>query len=184
MSLDFITNNKNIMFQIQNNVNSIMKDGKIDIDDIPEIIFIISYAISSLNTNLTDEDLSILIKNLFNLIIKDDTTKYNKIIDSTIKLVLLKINTKKICSFFSCFNCRKNNNKSQKQEIIPEKQDKSQKQETIPEKEKTIPEKEETIPEKEEIKLVCVVENVVEKVVEKVVENITNVNNEIKVELV
>ena len=178
MSLDFITNNKNIMFQIQNNVNSIMKDGKIDIDDIPEIIFIISYAISSLNTNLTDEDLSILIKNLFNLIIKDDTTKYNKIIDSTIKLVLLKINTKKICSFFSCFNCRKNNNKSQKQETI------SQKQETIPEKQETISEKQETIPEKEEIKLVCVVENVVEKVVEKVVENITNVNNEIKVELV
>ena len=86
---------------IKTSIDNIMKDGKIDQYDIPEILFLITEIINNstvVNTKLTPENLASLIKELYKFIekqynlIPDETQKagFEKLIDSCIKLVLFQ----------------------------------------------------------------------------------------------
>ena len=86
--------------RIKTSIDNIMRDGKIDNYDIPEILFIITDIINNtnVNTKLTPENLASLIKELYKFIekqynlIPDETQKagFDRLIDSCIKLILLQ----------------------------------------------------------------------------------------------
>jgi hypothetical protein len=86
---------------IKTSIDNIMKDGKIDQYDIPEILFLITEIINNsslVNTKLTPEILTSLIKELYKFIEKqynllpDETQKagFDRVIDSCIKLILVQ----------------------------------------------------------------------------------------------
>ena len=94
-----------------------MKDGKIDQNDIPEIVFIISSLLNKMPTklNLSAENLSEIIKKLVNLVCKkyklipDETQQesFDRLLQSSIKLLLLnqtvvKEKIKQCWSFMPC----------------------------------------------------------------------------------
>ena len=87
--------------RIKTSIDNIMRDGKIDQYDIPEILFLITEIINNsslVNTKLTPEILTSLIKELYKFIEKqynllpDETQKagFDRVIDSCIKLILVQ----------------------------------------------------------------------------------------------
>ena len=98
---------------IKTSIDNIMKDGKIDQYDIPEILFLITEIINNsslVNTKLTPEILTSLIKELYKFIEKqynllpDETQKagFDRVIDSCIKLILFQPKVK--TTIKNCFN--------------------------------------------------------------------------------
>uniref|UniRef100_A0A6C0HMY8 Uncharacterized protein n=1 Tax=viral metagenome TaxID=1070528 RepID=A0A6C0HMY8_9ZZZZ len=98
---------------IKTSIDNIMKDGKIDQYDIPEILFLITEIINNsslINTKLTPEILTSLIKELYKFIEKqynllpDETQKagFDRVIDSCIKLILFQPKVK--TTIKNCFN--------------------------------------------------------------------------------
>ena len=102
-------------------IASIMKDGKIDQNDVPQIIFLIMDVYNQLpQFHLSYEDLPQLIKLLYNFIIEkliadkkitlsnDEIANFEKLVDISINLVMLqpivKKQVTKCFSFFSCIN--------------------------------------------------------------------------------
>jgi hypothetical protein len=86
---------------IKNSIDSIMRDGKINQYDIPEIIFLITEIMSNIsviNTKLTAENSASLIKEVYKFIEKqynlvpDESQKagFDRLVDSCIKLVLFQ----------------------------------------------------------------------------------------------
>ena len=86
---------------IKTSIDNIMRDGKMDQYDIPEIIFLITEIMNNssvVNTKLTPENLASLIKELYKFIEKqynlvpDESQKdgFDRLIDSCIKLVLFQ----------------------------------------------------------------------------------------------
>ena len=98
---------------IKASIDNIMRDGKIDQYDIPEIIFLITEIMNNssvVNTKLTAENLASLIKELYKFIEKqynlvpDESQKegFDRLIDSCIKLVLFQPKVKTAVK--KCFN--------------------------------------------------------------------------------
>ena len=102
---------------LEKSLENIMKDGKIDQNDIPEIVFIISNMLNKMPTklNLSVENLTEVIKKLVHLVCKkyklipDDTQQesFDRLLQSSIKLLLLnqtivKEKLKKCWSFMPC----------------------------------------------------------------------------------
>jgi hypothetical protein len=98
---------------IKTSIDNIMRDGKIDQYDIPEIIFLITEITnksSVISTKLTPEHLASLIKELYKFIEKqynlvpDESQKagFDRLIDSCIKLVLLQPKVKVVVK--NCLN--------------------------------------------------------------------------------
>ena len=102
---------------LEQSLENIMKDGKIDQNDIPEIVFIISNMLNKMPTklNLSVENLTEVIKKLVHLVCKkyklipDDTQQesFDRLLQSSIKLLLLnqtivKEKLKKCWSFMPC----------------------------------------------------------------------------------
>jgi hypothetical protein len=86
---------------IKTSIDNIMRDGKVDQYDIPEIIFLITDITTKSNvihTKLTADDLAGLVKELYKFIEKqynlvpDETQKasFDRLVDSSIKLILLQ----------------------------------------------------------------------------------------------
>ena len=86
---------------IKSSIDNIMRDGKIDQYDIPEILLLITEIMNNsnvVNTKLTAEDLTSLIKELYKFIEKqynlvpDESQRegFDRLIDSCIKLVLFQ----------------------------------------------------------------------------------------------
>jgi len=86
---------------IKTSIDNIMRDGKIDKYDIPEILFLITDIMNNssvINTKLTPENLGSLIKELYKFIEKqynlvpNETQKagFDRLIDSCIKLILFQ----------------------------------------------------------------------------------------------
>ena len=86
---------------IKTSIDNIMRDGKIDKYDIPEILFLITDIMNNssvINTKLTPENLGSLIKELYKFIEKqynllpDESQKagFDRLIDSCIKLILFQ----------------------------------------------------------------------------------------------
>jgi hypothetical protein len=95
-------------------IENIMKDGKIDQYDIPEIILIIGELVTRTpSLNLSSENLTDIIKKLFDLLctkynlIQDENQKetFERLLESSIKLFLInpaiKEKTKKCWNFFT-----------------------------------------------------------------------------------
>ena len=108
MNLEKLLKDKIFVKTLDESVESILKDNKINEYDIPEIVFIITTIINTEpKLKLNRKNLGDLIKELFNYILKnklkenDEMTEeqknnLNKLIDSSIKLILLKPNYSKI----------------------------------------------------------------------------------------
>jgi hypothetical protein len=104
---------------LETSLENIMKDGKIDEYDIPEIIFIVGELVTKTpELNLSVENLSEVIKKLLNLICKkyklipneNQQEAFDRLIKSSVKLLLLNPNikekTNKCFSFLSkLFKC-------------------------------------------------------------------------------
>ena len=86
---------------IKSSIDNIMRDGKIDQYDIPEILLLITEIMNNsnvVNTKLTVDNLTSLIKELYKFIEKqynlvpDESQKegFDRLIDSCIKLVLFQ----------------------------------------------------------------------------------------------
>ena len=97
---------------IKASIDNIMRDGKIDQYDIPEIIFLITEIMNNssvVNTKLTAENLASLIKELYKFIEKqynlvpDESQKagFDRLIDSCIKLILFQPKVKSVIT--NCF---------------------------------------------------------------------------------
>lgn len=115
-----LTNNKEYFSNIQNTLKEIVKDDKIDTQDIPNIILLISELyplVLQLNIkNITSEMCGNILKFIIHILINDDIVKVqdkpkliltiDNIINSCVVLVNLeKSLTKNIPSFFSRFFC-------------------------------------------------------------------------------
>jgi len=95
---------------ITTSINNIMKDGKVDHHDIPEIILLLINAYNDIcHFHLSFEDLPILIKQLYcfiinkhNLLTDDKKDVFDKLVDTSIKLVMTQPKVKKqVFRFFS-----------------------------------------------------------------------------------
>ena len=97
---------------MKTSIDNILRDGKIDCYDIPEILFIITDIMNNsnvINAKLTDENLASLIKELYKFIEKqynlvpDENQKagFERLIDSSIKLILFQPKVKTVIK--NCF---------------------------------------------------------------------------------
>lgn len=108
MELKNILENESFVKELNESIEIIIKDNKIDEFDIPEIVFVITNIINSQpKIKLDRNNLKDLIMELFDYIVrekindKNEMTQeqidnFNKLIESSIKLVLLKPNYSKI----------------------------------------------------------------------------------------
>ena len=112
--LDKIMLDDEISRCIKTSIDNIMRDGKIDQYDIPEIIFLITDIMNNsnvINKKLTADNLASLIKELYKFIEKqynlvpDESQKagFERLIDSCIKLILFQPKVKTAIN--NCFNC-------------------------------------------------------------------------------
>jgi hypothetical protein len=102
--------------RMKTSIDNIMRDGKIDCYDIPEILFIITDIMNNsvVNTKLTAENLASLIKELYKFIEKqynlvpDENQKagFERLIDSSIKLILFQPKVKSVIK--NCFGLQGN----------------------------------------------------------------------------
>ena len=97
--LDKLMTDNEFSKTLQKSLENIMRDGKIDQYDIPEIIFIVTSLINNTpSITLTAENLTDLVRKLFDFIIReykltpDETQKenFNRLIESCIKLVMIQ----------------------------------------------------------------------------------------------
>ena len=111
-----LTTDAAFLARVDTTVTAIMKDGKIDQYDIPDLVFLISDVLTSLpnSTTLTPDSLEALIVLLYNFIV----TKYNliptdgnregfkRLFESSIRLALLQPTVEKAVK--NCFSfCRR-----------------------------------------------------------------------------
>jgi hypothetical protein len=86
---------------IKTSIDNIMRDGKVDQYDIPEILFLITEIVNNssvITAKLTPENLALLIKEIYKFIEKqynlvpDENQKagFERLVDSCIKLVLFQ----------------------------------------------------------------------------------------------
>lgn len=101
---------------LEKSINNIMKDGKIDMYDIPEIVLIISELVTKTPTiTLTADNLTDLVAELITFITKKynveivdaNNESFKRILNSSIKLLLFNPKVKKqletCCSKFNVF---------------------------------------------------------------------------------
>ena len=101
--------------RLETSINNIMKDGKIDQYDVPEIVFIITDAYNQMSIfRLTSEDLPKLFKMIYsfivdklNLIPEDKKLEFERLVDSALKLVMMQpvVNQAVTSCFAKIFPC-------------------------------------------------------------------------------
>ena len=105
-----LSNDKLFIKRLEKSLKNIMHDGKIDYNDIPELIYIITDAYNQLSKfELTYEELPILIKLIYNFLIQkynfipdDKKPEFEKLVDSALKLVMMQPKIKAAVS--NCLN--------------------------------------------------------------------------------
>jgi len=110
-----LTGNEEFLTQMKTSISHIVKDGKIDSHDIPEIVFIATKAYNDIqNIEVTEDELPILLKMMITFFInKLDLFPENierqldleKMVDVSIQLLLIRPKVKKsfLVSLCSCF---------------------------------------------------------------------------------
>jgi len=115
MSYNDLTKNVSFLQKIDMTVKSIMKDGKIDQFDIPEIMLLITELITtSENTKVTMEQLENSIQSLYeyimthyNLFPQDEQQKesFKRLFEMCVKLIIFQPKVKESCKkFFPCLS--------------------------------------------------------------------------------
>ena len=108
---------KNIEFvnKIDISVKKILKDGKVDQYDIPELVFLITdLSVTTNHVQLSQEELVTAINGLYEYIMshynlfpdnEEQKNSFKKLFDMSVKLVLFQPNVKSCYNkFFSCFS--------------------------------------------------------------------------------
>jgi hypothetical protein len=109
-----LTTDEAFLKRVETSVTEIMKDGKIDQYDIPELILLISDVITQLpNANMTPDSLEALITLLYNFIVNKynliptdgNTEGFKRLFESSMRLALLQPTVDKAMK--NCFSfCR------------------------------------------------------------------------------
>ena len=93
-----ITTDNTFLTRVKAAVDNIMRDGKVDQTDIPEIVFVISETVNSLDSfHVTSDLVPVLIKMLYNFIIdtyklvpEDKKAEFERVVDSSLRLLMLQ----------------------------------------------------------------------------------------------
>jgi hypothetical protein len=93
-----ITNDKDNMNKIKKSIDSILKDGKIDQYDIPDIVFLVTDLLNSLTTlRVSPEEVSVLIKKICSFVLDtyggipdEKKPEFERLLDSSLRLVMLQ----------------------------------------------------------------------------------------------
>jgi hypothetical protein len=113
-----ITTDSKFLSRVKESVDRIMKDGKVDQYDIPEIVFVISETVNSLPSfQVTSDLLPVLIKMLYNFIVdtyklvpEDKKAEFERMVDSSLRLLMLQPKVKeglnRCIGFFSSLSCK------------------------------------------------------------------------------
>ena len=110
-----ITTDSCFLTRVKEAVDRIMKDGKVDQYDIPEIVFVISDTVNSLPSfQVTSEILPVLIKMLYNFIVDtyklvpdDKKAEIERMVDSSLRLLMMQPKVKEsINSCFAFLSCK------------------------------------------------------------------------------
>ena len=118
--------------RIDETIKTIMKDGKVDEYDVPEIIFLITDTLNVLNTfELTYEELINVIElvyqyivDKYNFIPEDKKEVFEKLFKCSLKLVMLQPRIKKLtASCFSCCLSKKEENKKEKIQLYKKEEE-------------------------------------------------------------
>ena len=109
-----LTKNVSFLHKIDKTVVNIMKDGKIDQFDIPEIMLLITDLITSNETKVTTDQLMNSIQSLYEYIMthyklfpEDEQQKesFKRLFDMCIKLIMFQPNIKESCKkIFPCLS--------------------------------------------------------------------------------
>jgi hypothetical protein len=101
--------------RLETSINNIMKDGKVDQYDVPEIVFIITDAYNQMSSlRLSSDDLPKLFKMIYsfiieklNLIPEDKKPEFERLVDSALKLVMMQpiVNQAVTSCFTKIFPC-------------------------------------------------------------------------------
>jgi hypothetical protein len=109
-----ITTDSGFLARVKISVDKIMHDGKVDQYDIPEIVFVISETVNSLPSfQVTSEVVPVLIKMLYrhivdtyNLVPADKKADFERMVDSSLRLLMLQPKVKeglnRCFAFMSC----------------------------------------------------------------------------------
>lgn len=98
-TFETLTRNPQFIHELEGSVKEIVKDGKIDLGDAAEIVHIIVSVIEHQPTvRLEPNDLGTLIRSLYDFVVakhqifsdKETADKFGKIVDSSIRLVLMR----------------------------------------------------------------------------------------------
>ena len=97
-ALELLTKDTLFIRKLEDSIKNIIEDDKIDQNDIPEIIYVITNAYNSFgNIKVNYQDLPVLIKLIYDHIIEkfdlipvNKRNKFSKLVDSAIKLVMLQ----------------------------------------------------------------------------------------------
>jgi hypothetical protein len=111
-----ITTDSGFLARVKISVDKIMHDGKVDQYDIPEIVFVISDTVNSLPSfQLTSDVLPVLIKMLYNFIVDtynlvpaDKKADFERMVDSSLRLLMLQPKIKEgLNRCFAFLSCKK-----------------------------------------------------------------------------
>jgi hypothetical protein len=113
-----LSTDEKFIARVKTSLDNIMKDGKIDQYDTPELVFLITDAYNEMsNLHLAYGDLPVLIKMLytfiiekFNLIPEDKKADFERLVDVAIKLVMLQPRVEQqVSGCLKWFGCLKSN---------------------------------------------------------------------------
>ena len=111
-----ITTDSGFLARVKISVDKIMHDGKVDQYDIPEIVFVISETVNSLPSfQVTSEVVPVLIKMLYrhivdtyNLVPEDKKADFERMVDSSLRLLMLQPKIKEgLNGCFAFLSCKK-----------------------------------------------------------------------------
>jgi hypothetical protein len=110
-----ITTDKANVSKIKGSIDSILKDGKVDQYDVPDIVFLVTDLLNSLSTlRVTPEEVPVLIKKICTFALdtyggvpEEKKPEFERLLDSSLRLVMLQPKVKEAVtsclSFLKCF---------------------------------------------------------------------------------
>ena len=113
-TLKIIIDDKNFIDEIEKQINNVAKDGKVDANDIPQIMVIVTECYNNINNfHVSYEEIPDLLTELLEYILnknelirEEDRDAFTLMIENAIKLIMFQPNIKKKCiKLFSKFKC-------------------------------------------------------------------------------
>jgi hypothetical protein len=96
--VEAVTKDDKFLATVKTSVEKILKDGKVDQSDIPELVFIISETVNSLGSfNVSVDMVPVVIKMIYkfivekyNLVPEDKKADFERIVDSSLRLLMFQ----------------------------------------------------------------------------------------------